>query len=512
MRFGLVVRALTIAILVALTGASSAKPVPPPDPPPPSQPAQVARPSQTIACDECVRGDQELTALGHPGNTLRANADLLVARWVPLHITSGPIDEGQQRELQVVLHERADLRDAIAALDAVSDVQLLAIGHALCKSPDRECAQSLAGALRSARHVAELEVPAPYGLPPEPLTCDPTVGRVRSPKAGLGLEYASGWQGSARPVDGRAWSVGLAARARLTGVLGIVARIDRSSGRDEADDADGDGHDDTETGAVTRWSLLAGPSLILHVHRDRQASRYWQVDGLVGLSRSGDQSGPITAYDLSYQLVVARVGVRFVQGFGDASEERAALLHAGLQFGAGPQYSYAAGCPSVEHRARGSAWAAAMDIPLSGWATDIGYVTPSFGLEALLHLHHRFDALLRADLLDMPSGDRDRALHSSALAGGRVDLSSDHAAERFGWFATIAAGYDHVATTTSAPIQSGAVADASLGLGIQASDGAAYLRLHGRFGLTDDNRDLRAVFLSFGLEWRLDRSRWSDRN
>lgn len=412
-RFGLVVRALTLAILVAATGASSAKPLPPPPPPPPSEPVQVASPPATIACDDCVRGD----------------------------------------------------------------------------IPPPE--------------------PPPFGLPH---TCDPTVGHVRSPKAGFGLEYASGWQASAKPVDGRAWSVGIEARARLTGALGMVARIDRSTGRDEARDADGDGRDDTETGAVTRWSLLAGPSVILHVHRDREATRYWQVDGLVGLSRSGDQSGPITAYDLSYQLVAARVGVRFMQGFGDASEERAVLLHAGLQLGAGPQYSYGAGCPSVEHHDRGSAWAVAMDIPLSGWAKNVGYVTPSFGLEGALHVHHRFDAIVRADLLDMPSGDRDRALHSSVLAGGRLDLTSDHGPDRFGWFVTLAGGYDHVATTTAAPIQSGAVADASLGLGAQGADGAAYLRLHGRFGLTDDNRELRAVFLSLGLEWRLDRNRWRDRS
>ena len=152
-----------------------------------------------------------------------------------------------------------------------------------------------------------------------------------------------------------------------------------------------------------------------------------------------------------------------------------------------------------------------MDVPVSGWARHVGYITPSFGLEAALHLHHRFDAIVRADLLDMPRGDGDRALHSGLLAGGRVDLSSDAAADRIGWFVTLAGGYDHVATTTSAAIQSGLVADASLGWGLQGADGAASVRLHGRFGLTEANRDLRAVFLSLGLEWRLDRDRWEDR-
>jgi hypothetical protein len=39
-----------------------------------------------------------------------------------------------------------------------------------------------------------------------------------------------------------------------------------------------------------------------------------------------------------------------------------------------------------------------------------------------------------------------------------------------------------------------------------------YLRLHGRFGVTPDNVDFRAIFLSAGVELRLDRRRWHDRN
>jgi hypothetical protein len=73
-------------------------------------------------------------------------------------------------------------------------------------------------------------------------------------------------------------------------------------------------------------------------------------------------------------------------------------------------------------------------------------------------------------------------------------------------------GYDHVATTSSDPIQSGPVVEASIGYGMQKSDGGAWLRVHGRFGVSPDNSDLRAYFLSFGTEFRLDRNRWRDRN
>ena len=83
---------------------------------------------------------------------------------------------------------------------------------------------------------------------------------------------------------------------------------------------------------------------------------------------------------------------------------------------------------------------------------------------------------------------------------------------RRGVVAGVLAGYDQVATTSSAAVQSGYVVDASLGYSMQADDGAVYWKLHGRFGVTDDNEALRALFVSFGMELRLDRSQWRDRN
>ena len=83
--------------------------------------------------------------------------------------------------------------------------------------------------------------------------------------------------------------------------------------------------------------------------------------------------------------------------------------------------------------------------------------------------------------------------------------------KKTGFFGTIAAGYDFVATTSSDPIQSGPVVEGSVAWGAQASDGGAWLRLHGRFGVGDENRDLRAIFISLQTEFRLDRSKWRDR-
>jgi hypothetical protein len=493
-----------------------AEPQPQPQPQPLQQPQPQPQPPQpnTIACDECVRGQQLLELMGPRGDALLRDREFIVETMVGARIPGSGMDGAQEGTLREMLSRHGgELLEPFAQLEGRSNDELLEIGFALCNSPDRECATLVAAGLKAARQLATegIGLPQPYGLPHgHPGTCDPTVAHVRSPKAGFGFEYANGWQRSANPVDGAAWSLGIEGRRRFTNKLGMVARVDRSTGRDEARDEDGDGRDDVSTGAVTRWTMMAGPSLVLTSIRDRDLSRYWQVDSLVGLSRDASRSGPIAAIDISYQLVVARIGVRVIAGLGDASEEAAGLLHAGFMVGAGPQYSYGAGC-GVETRPRGSAWAIGLHIPLSGWAQGVGYVTPGFGLEGALHVHETFDVVLHGDVMVMPSGDRDRAFHQALLAGARLDLSSG-SAMRKGFIAALLAGYDHVATASSAAIQSGPIIDGSIGYVMQASDGAIYWRLHGRFGVTEDNRDLRAVFASFGMELRLDRSRWGDRN
>lgn len=474
--------------------------------------SQAGSAAQTIACDECAKGEQELARLGPTGDTLRNYAPQMISEWVPLGIEGDSLTPLQEASVREHLDERKDLHAAIQALGNHSPEQILWISFALCRSADADCATHLAAALRRVRYIEQGYVPGDYVLPSDPPgTCDPYVGHVRSPKFGVGAEYALGLQTSAKPVDGAVWSLGLEARARLRDRIGIVARIDRSAGRDEARDQDGDGRDDDATGKVVRWTTLIGPSLRFATLRDRDMSRYWQVDGLVGLSRDGDRSGLMSGVDISYELVVARVGVRALQGFGAAGDERAVLLHSGLMFGAGPQFDYGAGC-GQERKQRGSAWAIALDIPLSGYASHDGYVTPGFGLEGLWHLHPLFDALVHADLVVTPNGDRERALHQAVLAGARVDLHKIHGGALREMFWTLAGGYDFVATSSSAAVQSGPIAELSVAWGGQASDGAAYLRLHGRFGVSPDNDKYGALFLSFGMELRLDRDRWRDRN
>ena len=340
--------------------------------------------------------------------------------------------------------------------------------------------------------------------------------RVESPAVGLGLEWGDGRQHDRAPVDRRAWSFGFEGRARVGDRFGFVARVDRLTGRDAAEDRNGDGRDDAATGPVSRVSVLAGPTMLFGV-RHADATRFAQIDLLGGylwtLSQPGE-NGPAAGVDLSYSLEVARIGARVTQGFGDAHSSRAVLVHVGLVVGAGPSFSYGVGCGRDEKDE--SKLALALDLPLFGFglSSALEYSTPGFGVEAAYHLGHQFDALARADLLVYPNGDRDRTLYHSVMFGSRLDLlrRSTNSSTRTGIFTTLAAGYAFATTTEPTTAGSGPIAEASVGWGGEGSDGMAYLRLHGRFGVSPGNADLRAVFLSAGVELRMDRRQWRDRN
>jgi hypothetical protein len=96
------------------------------------------------------------------------------------------------------------------------------------------------------------------------------------------------------------------------------------------------------------------------------------------------------------------------------------------------------------------------------------------------------------------------------MAGGRIDLSplTNSYGERRGFFVSLLAGYAWAAVTRPSDAGSGPVADASVGYLYQEYDGMMFARLHARVGLVPENQDLRALFLSAGVELRLDRSSW----
>jgi hypothetical protein len=102
-------------------------------------------------------------------------------------------------------------------------------------------------------------------------------------------------------------------------------------------------------------------------------------------------------------------------------------------------------------------------------------------------------------------------IHQALLFGIRWDHGRRKRRPRGGFFSTYMVGHTHGAALEDSTAGTGPIADLSLAWGAQGSEGAAYFRLHARFGLAD-NTDYRAVFLSAGVELRLDPRKWRDRN
>ncbi|HEY1558602.1 MAG TPA: hypothetical protein VGF94_27455 [Kofleriaceae bacterium] len=461
--------------------------------------------AQAPPCTSCARGDAVIARFGL--QALPALASELAASQL-----GDPITVAQYARV-IELRRRTP---ALVKLGAVPDPDRDAIAAALCHADAGDCFAATSRALRCLADRCSVALPPdPHhaDLVTLPASCHQYSTHVVSPRYGVGFDWGTGWQRSRYPSDGGAWSLGIAGRLRLGDRFGVVARVDRVAGRDEATDANHDGRDDVSTGSITRLDALAGGSFVLDRTRYDDTLRFARLDLLAGYlttpSHAGE-AGPAVGADLAYQLSIFQFGVRFVQGFGDASSATMLLAHVGLSPGSIPRYDDPGDCGATSSP-RGTPLALGMDIPLGGYgfSSQLGYTVPGLGFEAAWHLSHAFDALAHADLLDYPGEHRDRVIHQAALAGVRMY----HGRHReVGWFTTLTAGYSHGIGLTPTSVGSGPITDVSIGWGGQSADGAGYIRLHARFGIGPDNTDYRAVFLSGGFELRIDPKSWRDRD
>jgi hypothetical protein len=459
------------------------------------------------SCPACAHGDVLIEKFTL--QPVRAIASELVA---PL---GDPVSAAEYARL-VDLRRRTPTLVRLGALD---NGELLAVATALCHAAKGPCVDATLRTLICLADRCTVDLPRPEprraDLVALPADCHQYSNHTASPPFGVGFDWGSGGQRSRYPSDGSAWSFGIAGRMRFGRIFGAVARVDRISGRDEATDTNGDGNDDVSTGSITRISALAGPTIVLDNTRFEDTTRYLRLDllgGYVSTRSQPNESGPAAGFDLAYQLSILRFGVRFVQGFGDASDATMLLAHVGFTAGSAPPYDDDTDCGALA-ATRSSRLALGLDFPLGGYgiSSDLGYLAPGFAIEAAWHLSPQLDAMARGDVLVYPGYERDRVLHQALLAGMRIDHGKSRGGET-GWFTTVLAGYTHGAALTPTTVGSGAVVDLSLGWGGQNSEGAGYLRLHTRFGVGPDNFDYRAVFLSAGFEVRFDPRAWIDRS
>lgn len=437
--------------------------------------------SVATSCEGCVRAE---ATLGDDAAAMRA----LLAKLV----RDESLDPGE-----IELLRRHDNHDDLARL--------------ACGEENSGCVDNVRTAIDNA--VMSNALPTGSFPPTDPGTCDPYVVSIRSPKTGFGAELATGWQDSALPTDHRTWGYGLEARRRLSNRFGLVGRVARTNGRDAGIDSGRDGRDDDGTGSVSRLFALAGPSLTFAARRGQPPwfGRFDLLAGYTAMTSPGSEDGFVAGVDISYQLAVLAVGVRALQGVGDAADARLVVVHIGPAFGAAPTFSFGGGCPGFEPPEQRSRFGYGFDLALSGFGlgTGIGYMPPTVGLETSYALHPRVQPLARADLLVFLHGDKDRILHQSLLGGARFDLATkDNLGNYTGVFVDVLAGYGWAAVTRPSSADSGAVADIGVGYEIDDNDTVIRLRAHARLGLVPDNEDLRAIFLSMGVDLRPTREIW----
>lgn len=342
--------------------------------------------------------------------------------------------------------------------------------------------------------------------------CDPYMVQVKSPRRRIAVDAGVGWQDSDAPVSGLATSLGFGLDWRLGNRLLVGARASWLRGRDAGVDADGDGRDDDNTGGISSLLLTAGPRVRLLNDRARPTS-FWELDvGIGGMAATGaGDSGAVAEAGLSLGNDVARLGARYVQGALDAADHRAALAWFALGFGGGPQYSYGAGCDFVRSDPSTSIpFAIGIHAILSGWglADELGYLVPGLAIEVPYYLRYPVDAVARWDFQVYPAGDRDAEVHQSGLLGARVAIPIAGEQSTQHLLAQVQLGYSLVTGTEPRDIESGPIVDAGAGYALLTAREGLFARVHARFGIGGDNRDLAAIYVTVGGEMKNAARRW----
>ena len=461
--------------------------------------------AQQAVCNECAQGDALIDKYGL--GPVRAIAPELAT----MNLVE-PITKDQYAKL-VDMRQRAP---ALGRLGAIEESDLALIAAGLCKAPSGTCQMFSTQALRclADRCAVDFGIKKVVDVEKPPEDCSGWGVPKRTPPFGLAVDWGTGWTDSKYPTDGRAWSLGIEGRLRFSHRLGMVARIDRTAARDEATDDNDDGNDDTSTGQITRISGLVGPSFSFGASRwEDDTLRFLRIDLLGGYSSSRslpNESGPVAGIDLTYHLWITYFGVRVIQGFLDAKDSTMVIGHIGTGAGALPTLS---GDPCKQREKKSTHLALGLDIPLGGYgiSKEHGLLATGLAIEGAWHLSRRFDAMVRGDILVFPGDDRERTIHQAGLAGLRYDHTTKKRHDT-GFSSTWMVGYSHGAGITPTQAGSGMVGDVSLGWGAQDDDFAAGIRIHARFGITPDNEEYRAIFLSGGFEIRLDPDKWSDRS
>jgi hypothetical protein len=125
-------------------------------------------------------------------------------------------------------------------------------------------------------------------------------------------------------------------------------------------------------------------------------------------------------------------------------------------------------------------------------------------LSLAIQMRYPVDLVLRSDFLWFLRQERDRLAMHTGLAGLRVAPARSSELSL-----TALAGYGIAYAPRPGNVDSGPVLDIGVSWDFaREREGGLYIGAHGRFGLSSENRDLGALFLSLGLEVRNEAYTW----
>ena len=144
----------------------------------------------------------------------------------------------------------------------------------------------------------------------------------------------------------------------------------------------------------------------------------------------------------------------------------------------------------------------ALEITTHFQARIVTWEISGLAIEVPYYLRYPVDAVARWDLQVYPAGDRDAEVHQSGLVGVRaaIPLAGKQGSQHL--IAQAQAGYTLVTGTEPRGIESGPIVDVGAGYALLTAREGLFARVHARFGLADDNRDLMAIYLAVGGEMK----------
>ncbi len=369
--------------------------------------------------------------------------------------------------------------------------------------------QSVAIAIGTPAPLPEPE-PERFEPPIEPQemdTCDPYApDEPVLPFLRVGLDLLLGTQWNEPAVDHGAVGLAIGLDVPIVEPLLIGARASYVTGGDEGVDGDGDFEDDVDSDNLHSLIATAGPRLRLGSN-----DHYWGLAaleiavgaGAIASLGGGGSPGPALEGGIRLLRGPTHLGIAVTKGLGDAADFATVMVAAGIDIGGVPEPSFVPnGCneaPEPGGPPTPFGFRAELVLLSAALHERGGVGPPGLAFVGTLPLTTWLDLVARTDAAYYPGYPGDGLVSYAGVLGLRVQ-PIPRAARAF--FFGVASGYAVSFGTQPRAFEDGPVVDidASYELNEPNDQGGFYAGVRARFGVIDANEDLRALFVTLGVE------------